>query len=658
MPQQLVPYWNALKRWWWLIIISALLGGVSATYYWRQQPPVYQARTALMVGNSAQSLNPNLQQLGIERTLATFYSEMAKRRPITQAVIQKLGLLMQPDDLAAAIETRVVFDAQIIEIYVYDGNNQRAAAIATAIAEELIRQSPGSVATLGNTREFIEAQIADLEKKIKDVDTQLIELRDRMTSMTSASDLTEARAKAAGLESLKLDYTSAYTQYLGILNNQSTNSLSIVEPASVPDKSISTGLTTTLLIAIAGCIALSIGAIVVLEYSDNVLRWSDLTLEKSVSVLGTIPQMPRRSDPLILRGKPDSPEADALRSLRTRIFLVDSGAMIKRLLITSPAPRDGKSFATVNLALAAADAGLRVIIVDGDVRAGSIHQYFGCEREPGLTNLLWNRSALEQQIGQLSLLRRTSISNIHVLPAGTYTRDPLALLKSSRLQQLMDELSERADLIIIDSPPVIAGPIATVLSGVADGIVMVASVNRTRRKLYETARDELVKHAEAPLLGLALNHVSLARSGPEHGYYTYTYGHKKRLSLFARLRALPAATVGQIAFRLGLSRNGGPPGAAHEQWLEDTAPVHEAEPADQPTTPATAPAENAALPLAGVSSDSEIMTVIEAAAQLDVPEDVIEEWCRTGQLPAVRIGRRWLVTGLPARQPAAAGRGE
>ena len=642
MPQQLVPYWNALKRWWWLIVVSVLLGGVSAYFYWRNQPPVYQARTAMMVGNSAQSLNPDAQQLGIERTLATFYSEMAKRQPITQAVIQRLGLPMSPDQLGGAIETRVVFDAQILELYVYDVDPQRAAILATAIAEELIRQSPSAVATRGDTQEFIQKQVADLQAKIDEVDAQLRDLRDRMTAMTSASDLTEARSRVSELEGLKLDYTSAYTQYLAILNNQTINSLSIVEPASPPTRPVSTSLATTVMIAVAGCLVLSIGAIVLLELSDNVLRWGDVAPEKGVPVLGIIPALPRKSNPLILRSKPDSAEADAIRSLRTRIFLADSGAMIRKLLITSPAPRDGKSFMVVNLALAAADAGLRVIVVDGDVRAGSIHSYFGCEREPGLTNLLWNRSV--DGASHLNLLRRTPVSNLWVLPAGTFTRDPLTLLRSPRLAQLMEELSERADLIIVDSPPVAAGPIATILSHAADGIVMAVSLDRTNRKLYDVARDELLKNAEAPLLGLALNRVSLAKFYPEHGYYAYGFDRPHSSpGLLARLRQVSAGAIGKITRRVAPSPNGHQHGAAQTHWLEDTPAVTPDEEVAPEIVPDVTPSPSAS---SSVSSTSEIMTTAEAAIQLEVPEETIEEWCRTGQLPAVRIGKRWLVTGL------------
>jgi len=652
MPHQLVPYWNALKRWWWLVVVSMTLAGASAYMYWRNQPPVYQARIALIVGNAARSANPDPQQLGIERTLATFYGEMAKRQPVTQAVIQRLSLELSPEELGAAIETRVVFDAQILEIYVYDVDPQRAALLATSIAEELIRQSPASASRQGNTQEFTLAQIADLEQKIKGIDQELTDLRNRMTQMTSASDLAEARAKASELEKLRLDYTTAYTQYLNVLNNQTVNSLSIVEPASLPTRPVSTGIVTTLLIALAGGLVLSIGAIVLLEYTDTMLHWNDVFVENAPPVLGIVPALPRRRNPLIIKSQPDSAEADAVRSLRTRIFMADTGAMIKRLLITSPTPRDGKTFTAVNLALAAADAGLRVILVDGDIRAGTVHNYFGLEREPGLTNILWHGTTDAAQL--LSLLRRTPISNLKVLTAGTLARDPLVLLRSPHLRQLMDMLSERADLIIIDSPPVAAGPITTLLSGVADGIVIVASIDRTNRKLFEASRQELTKHAESPLLGLALNRVALHKLTPEVALYGYGYNqsqtlHRAPIGLIGRLLALPAILIGKVTRRPALSANGHGGHHSAAQWLEEMSTDLESGEAAAPSEPAEASESPVPTP---PKLDSMIMTVTEAAAQLEESEETIEEWCRAGALPSVRIGKRWLVTGLmPQEKP-------
>lgn len=653
MPQQLVPFWNAFKRWWWLLAISAALAGFSAYYFSSRQPETYQATVTLRVGAGIE--RPDLNTLQYGGSIARSYEKYVRLRPITQAVVDRLGLPLTPEQLGGQIQTNVIDQAQILEITVFAGSSDVAVDLANAVGQELIRQTtPDTDKAVDYT--FIQNELDTARVQIDEVDNQIRQLRDQMVGMTSAADLAEAQNRLSELEKTKQDFRNYFIQLADLISSRTTSALSIIVPA-IPNLSpLGPNPTRDAIFGVVGGLVLAVGAVLLLEFSDNALRWSDVTLENSLPVLGIIPALPRKRSPLIIRSQPNSAEADAVRSLRTRIFLADAGAMIKRLLVTSPSPRDGKSFATVNLALAAADAGLRVIIVDGDIRAGTIHDYFGLEREPGLTNMLWNRS-LDAQA--LSLIHRTSVDNLRVLTAGTYARDPLMLLRSPRLMELMEELSERADLIVVDSPPVTAGPITALLSTAADGILMVASIDRTNRKLFEVSRDDLLKNAESPLLGLALNRVALSKLSPELGVFGYGYHYgavQKPQTFAARLRAFPRSIVGKVLRRTAPSVNGQGTIDGAERWLEETPGELPAEDIAPRAARASTPAQAATTP---ARKDSDIMTVAEAAIQLDVQEEIIEEWCRTGQLPSVRIGKRWLVTGLSAAfKPAANGSDE
>jgi capsular exopolysaccharide synthesis family protein len=657
MPQQLLPYWNAVKRWWWLTAISVLLAGGSAYLYWQGQPLIYQARIALSVGNSARSVNPDAQQLGIERSLATFYGEMTKRQPITQKVIERLGLLMKPEDLAGAIETRVIFDAQILEIYVYSYDPGLAEALATEIANVLIEQSPSNTAlTQTDTREFVNAQINDLQQKMADIDAQLVDLRNRMTQMTSAADLNEAQATAKELETLKQSYSQTYAQYLTLLNNQTVNSLSIIEAASVPNRPISIGLATTLLIAVAGGLALSLGAVVVLEYVDDILHWGDTPFALSLSVLGVVPAWSDHEHPLILSAQPQSPEADALRSLRARINLGDEGSDIKKLAITSPSPRDGKTFTALNLAAAAAAAGLRTILIDGDLRLGSLHTLLGCAPEPGLSDLLRRRHG---HTPSESALQATPLDNLYLIPIGRPVLDPASLLSASKLDALTSTLLEDADLVVIDTPPVGVGPDATLLAAAADAVVLVASVDRTRRRLAIKAITVLERYN---LIGLIFNRVSLKRSQGQ--YYQYYSRPAAAESLLTRIKRAPAALLARLRAR----RAPAPPrpraGAIAAKETSDPR----ASPALWADGNGHAPAERAdiqqmaerlwqSIDLAD-RDDTIILTTAEAAERLETTEETVRGWCASGRLPSVRIGKQWLVTGLTLREVPPLGDGD
>lgn len=639
MPQQLLPYWNALKRWWWLPVVSLIVAGASAYFYWRSQPPVYQARIALIVGNSAQSINPDAQQLGIERTLATFYGEMTRRQPITQAVIQRLGLKMEPEQLGESIETRVVYDAQILEIYVFNLDPQLAATLATEIANELIKQSPGARAQQGDSVEFVQGRLNDLQKQIALVDAQIVDLNGRMAEMTSASELSEAKSTLKELESLKQDYTATYAQLLSSLNRRDINSLSIIEPAAVPTRPVSIGLSTTLLIALAGGLALSIAAIVVLEYADDVLHWGDTPFALSLPVLGVVPVWRDRDHPLILSSHPHSAEADAIRSLRARINLGDDVDRVRKVAVTSPAPRDGKSFTAVNLAVAAAASGLRTILIDGDLRLGTLHTYFNTESAPGLSDLL--RYGGRNQTSSESVIQATPIENLYLIPIGRPVLDPASLLSAMKLEALMNALLPAADLIVVDTPPVGVGPDASVLAAAADAVVIVASVDRTRRRMAIKAITVLERFN---LIGLIFNRVSLKTArGDYHQYYSQT---ASTVSLPMRVKA----RLSDLFRRQGTSPRLAARLTAASATDDSILPALPSDNGHEPQA-ATGNLANMADRLwtaieAADQDDTVILTTAEAAERLETTEETVRGWCVAGRLPAVRIGKQWLVTGL------------
>jgi len=631
MPQQPIPFWNAFKRWWWLIAISAGLAGFSAYTFSSRQPAIYQSTVTLRVGAGISA--PSRSELEFGATLAGYYEKLVRLPPITRAVIEELDLPMSPGELAEQIDTNTIGQAQILQITVFAASPQVAADLANAVGHELINQTTPA-ADKALDPDFLQGELAKTRAQVDEIDAQIRQLRDQMLTLTSAADVAEAQNRLEGLVRTGQELRNYYIQTAELITSRSTTTLTVIVPATPNPSPLGPNPLRDAILGVVGGILLAVGAIALLEFSDNALRWGDVTLENSLPVLGIVPTMPRKRNHLILTAQPHSVEADALRSLRTRIFLAGSGALIKRLLITSPTPLDGKSFTSVNLALAAADAGLRVIIVDGDIRAGTVHEYFGLEHEPGLTDLLWNRSMDQAQ--SLGLLRRTSISNLQVLTAGTYARDPLMLLRSPRLQHLMDDLSEGADLIIIDSPPVTAGPITAVLSTAADGIVMVARVDRTNRKLFNLARDELLKNAKAPLLGLALNRVALGKLSLELGMVGYGYNYSRAhppntntkvrgvrsRDFLGRLRSLPAIVVGKVTRRRVMSRNGEQPSTHMARWLEETPSNGTAGDLVSPSAPAAVAADR---PAVKANSDSDMMTVAEAALQLEVPEETIEE---------------------------------
>jgi succinoglycan biosynthesis transport protein ExoP len=133
---------NMIKRWWWLLVVGTIIPMGISYYFVSKQPVLYQAKVTLMVRTTA--LQPSLDPNTAKR-LAQAYTELVKRRPITQAVIQRLNLERSPEELAEQITAWIIPETSLLEIMVTDTNPQAAALIANALADELIKQSPGSV---------------------------------------------------------------------------------------------------------------------------------------------------------------------------------------------------------------------------------------------------------------------------------------------------------------------------------------------------------------------------------------------------------------------------------------------------------------------------------------------------------------------------------
>ena len=217
---------------------------------------------------------------------------------------------------------------------------------------------------------------------------------------------------------------------------------------------------------------------------------------------------------LIVHEQPKSPIAEAYRTLRTNIQYAKVDGELKVLLFTSAGPGEGKSTVAANTAVALAQAGHRVILMDCDLRKPVQHHIFGLNKK-GLTNCLVGESPA------IELLQDTEVTNLRVLTSGPVPPNPAELLGSSRMGIALDTLKEAADFVLLDSPPTIAVTDACVLSRRADGVILVLDADTVRPDMAQKAK-ELLENAQANILGAILNRAEIES---EHSYYYYYYGH-------------------------------------------------------------------------------------------------------------------------------------
>ena len=217
---------------------------------------------------------------------------------------------------------------------------------------------------------------------------------------------------------------------------------------------------------------------------------------------------------LIVHEQPKSPIAEAYRTLRTNIQYAKVDGELKVLLFTSAGPGEGKSTVAANTAIALAQAGHKVILVDCDLRKPVQHHVFQLNKK-GLTNCLVGESPA------VDLLQNTEVENLRVLTSGPIPPNPAELLGSSRMEQTVNALKDIADYIVLDCPPVIAVTDASVLSRRTDGVVLVLDADQVRPEMAQKAK-ELLENAQANILGTILNRAEVEA---EHSYYYYYYGH-------------------------------------------------------------------------------------------------------------------------------------
>lgn len=223
-------------------------------------------------------------------------------------------------------------------------------------------------------------------------------------------------------------------------------------------------------------------------------------------------QLQNRS--LISMTTPKSPIAEQFRTIRTNIQFSSVDEELQTIIVTSSGPGEGKSTTTANLAVVFAQQGKRVLLIDADLRKPTVHYTFRTENHIGLSNVLTKQSTLEEAVTV------TAQEKLWVLPSGPIPPNPSELLGSRGMKTFLEEAKEGYDVIILDTPPVLAVTDAQVLANLADGVVLVVSSGKTETDAAKKAK-ELLESAKAKILGVVLNNKKVQDS-----QYYYYYGGK------------------------------------------------------------------------------------------------------------------------------------
>ncbi|MDE8675353.1 CpsD/CapB family tyrosine-protein kinase [Priestia aryabhattai] len=215
---------------------------------------------------------------------------------------------------------------------------------------------------------------------------------------------------------------------------------------------------------------------------------------------------------LLAHNSPKDPVAEQYRTIRTNIQFSNVDQDIKTIVLTSSGAEEGKSTTSANLATVYAQQGLKVLLIDADLRKPTGHYTFRLENHIGLTNVLTRQSTLAQAV------QESEIPHLSVLTSGPIPPNPSELLASAQMAELLKEMKQQFDMIIFDTPPILAVADAQILANQVDGTILVVSSGKTEKDAALKSK-ELLSNAKGKLLGVVLNNRKV-----EEGNYYYYYG--------------------------------------------------------------------------------------------------------------------------------------
>ena len=386
-------------------------------------------------------------------------------------------------------------------LYTYTDDYPAVGVIRDEINDLQRRIIPLSLGTLATQ---IESQLDLLTQQIE---TQSVELREIPSRMITDARLQREVDHAATLHNtLLLRLKSA--QLAEATSGPGIQVLDRAWPAQFP-----LGDKPGRIIALCSIAGLGLGVVGVILFDrlDKRIHYPDqVTGSLGLPVLGVVPRLEATPNP-------SSPSAtiavESFRGLRTQIAHVD-GKVEGITLVTSPAPREGKSMVSANLAISYATAGYKTLLLDGDTRRGRAQEMFDLERSPGLTDYLMGRVDVEEA------QQATSVPNLTLIARGAPGGFNADLLESERMDSLLEQMRLRHEVIVLDGPPLAAGADALILGERSNKVVVVLRAGATKEDLAR-AKLATMGNVQLPIVGAVLN--AMPKSAPYYDYYVHYY---------------------------------------------------------------------------------------------------------------------------------------
>jgi tyrosine-protein kinase len=505
----LVKYFILLWHWAWLIVLVVVIAGVGAYFVSNLIPPVYQAKTTVLVDMASSNTSGDYGFVLLNSQLTQTYSLMMVKSTVLDEVATRLGLNeVDPKTVIAKPET----NTQLINIFAESTNPQLAADIVNTIVMVFSDQVRSlQVVRYSESEINLQSQMTDIENKIKAVNDQLL--------------ITTDTAEKTRLESMIANYSQTYASLLQsyeqvrLAEAQSRSSIVQIEPAAVPVEPIRPRKLINVAIAIMVSGILAGGLIIGIDLlNDTVKTPEEISNKLGLPVLGAITHHSRSLNIPITESQPLSPISEAFRTLRTNVKYAVAGLEepLRSIMITSATAGEGKTEVLVNLGVVLAQNRHRVLLMDADLRRPSLHQKLGLDNLVGLSQIF-----VHPELGISYSLQPTRISGLTALTSGDTPPNPSELLGSMLMSSILEELKKSFDILLIDTPPALAVTDAAVLVPYVEGVLLVIKPGTSNMATLSRVVKQF-RQLNANLLGAVLNDINIRSSS--YGYY---YKHYK-----------------------------------------------------------------------------------------------------------------------------------
>jgi non-specific protein-tyrosine kinase len=532
-------YLRVVNRRRWIIIITVLAAIGVSTGMSVLADRVYVGTAQVLVSDPAEGslFNPSLVSgLLAGRTLQT-QMQVLRSRPIAREVERLLG------ERAALIgTTRIsgIGDTDVIAVKVESTVPSVARDTANTYAKVYVeRRQRQAVDTLLRAGDELQRKAQEKKDQLADLDAQIARLQSAPKPDTAQID---------GLRTQRNDLESQYARYRDQFDELQIDAAlrkggaQIVAEAALPGVPVRPTPVRNGILAMVLGLFIGGGLAFLFEFLDDTVKSSE-DLERhapSLAFLGAIPQVSdwrnRERPRVVSLEDPQSAVAEAYRSLRTSVQFVGLKQPLQTLLLTSPMSSEGKTTTLANLGVTLARSGKAVVMVDCDLRRPRIHEFFNLSHDLGFTSVLLGE--VPASVALQTIAVAPGAGSLRLLASGPLPPNPSELLGTGRVAEVLTALQASADIVLIDSPPLLPVTDALVVSRRVDGVLVVATAGLTSRR--HLARGvELLKQAEAPAIGVVLNGV-----GAEKGYgyeYRYHYYRQEGGSRRARRAAARAA---------------------------------------------------------------------------------------------------------------------